>query len=944
MLESMPTQIKLDLRNGWSLISSIMIPDAPEEVSSPNYDVSRWHPTTVPSTVLNALVKNGLYPDPRIGLNNFLIPDASDEYNKANDLSKYSYLPDRRNPWKDPYWYRTEFRLDPVKPDSKVWLVFNAINYRAEVWLNGVMIADKMDMVGAFSRFRYDITTVVKEGEANCLAVKIFGPDHTGRATTQLKIFERCRQPDGESGRDIFKDVTLNGFATGYDCVPEVRDRLMGILQDVCIETTGSVSIRDPFIKTKLPLPRTDEAALTVSMDLVNATSSPRKGVCRVEIEGEVLCETTVELHSQETRNICFEPERYPALVLRNPRLWWPVGYGTPDMYSATLSFECEGGVSDVETVSFGVREVEKVIHELDGDHGLQVHINGQRVFCRGGFLVLPDTLMDSEVLNRKRYIAELEYLVNANLNTVSLEEPANMPDEFFDLCDHYGLMFWFCFYQCHWMTRNDYPEDHRLLERCGIDLVKRYRNHPSIIVQMCMNEGQTAQGQYLTWRRTVADLDGTRILIPSGYGTQSDHRQWADWIKSDTPVGANDSMPKSYTWQPHSWYFRMVREHRSWMFKMEMGSAALPTLESIKRIIPDWARPLPDAPFPLNSTWAYHGANDYYKNYDMAIRRRFGEPASLEDYCWMAHVVTADQHRAMFEAVNHRKWDVTSGFIEWKLNSAWPDVQWQIYDYYLRPTPALYYIKKACEPLHIQLNQIDSMVSAINNRLTPYRGLKACVEAYDLDAKLKWRRDATFDMAADTYKELFQIPDMQIGPVYFVRMELLDSDARVLSDNFYWLSSSKEEIGMDALGVFSSPPSFDQFAEHHDINDDGAFLALKSLPQVKLVCSKTIERIAGFLMFNVKVANPSQSLAFFIHVMAIDPDTSEEILPVYWDDNYFSLLPGEMRMLSARLPENAATDAKLQVDGWNIVHDVVSAPSEPPFFDDEQRCLHCRT
>ena len=913
---------RLYLKDNWRLKSGFLIKDDAKLISSAGYDADGWYPTSVPTTVLNALVKNGVYPDPRVGLNNFLIPDASDEYNRQNDLAKYSYLPEQRNPWKDPYWYRTEFKA-PANGQSKIWLNFNAINYRAEVWLNGIRIAGPQEMVGAFLRFRYDIMAVIKLNEINCLAVKVYGVDHPGMATTQLKVFQACRKSACDKHNDIHRDVTITDFALGYDNVPEVRDRLMGIWQDVYLECTGPVVITDPFVRTKLPLPRTDEARLTISAELTNHSALPQKGIYLGELESKTLFRESLELQPGETRTVTLSPEQHRALVLSNPRLWWPAGYGEQNLYDLTLKFEVGTEASDQKSVTFGVREVTKALHELDGDHGLRIHINGQRIFCRGGYLVVPDTLLDADLLNVQRYLVEMQYILRANLNTISMQEPANMPDEFYDLCDKLGLMFWLCFYQCSWLKTYDHPLDHKLLERCGNDIIKRYRNHPAIVVYMCMNEGGAEEDQYSTWRKSVSELDNTRIVVPSGYNDGRDHRKWPEWIKPDTPVGANDSGPKSYTWQPHSWYYRMVRENRSWMFKIEMGSAALPAMDSIRKIIPDIENHPEDAPFPLNSTWAHHGANDYYRKYDRAIRRRYGEPESLADYCWKAHLVTADQHRAMFEAAHHRKWDITSGFMQWKLNSCWPDVQWQIYDYYLRPTAAYYYIKRSCEPLHIQMSPVDSVVTVVNHHLKPQRNLKARARVFDFGMQLKWEKEIAAEVAADSYRDLFAVElPADISPVYFVNLELSDAEGRVVSDNFYWLSSVPEGDYEGTALALKNSAKFDPSAEY-PLNDRDIFLPLKNLPKVKLTQTSVLEDMGENMAVRVKLSNPSSHLAFFIRVMAVNGKNGEEILPVYWDDNYFSILPGRTKFATAILSKSRLENIKtpdVRIEGWNMM------------------------
>ena len=872
----MGAQNKLSLKERWLIKSSTQVEGEGEVISTGEFIPDGWYQTSVPSTVLSALIKNGVYPDPRVGLNDFLIPDASDEFNsriasqyvflREHDLAKYSYLPDKRNPWKDPYWYRTEFFLpDDAPPETRYWLNFKGINYRADVRLNGNKIANCEEMVGAFQRYRFDITDSVRIGKNNYLAVKIYQVDHPGTPDTQLEVFGPVRG----FHKEIMKDVTLV-MSIGYDCMPTVRDRNMGIWQEVYIDCTGPVDIINPFVTTRLPLPETSPANLNISAELVNATQSYQKGVLKgVILEDGVRFEKNVELGPRETKEIVFSSEEYPQLSLDKPRLWWPNNYGEQNLYNLSLSFEVGGEVSDEENVTFGIREITKELHELDGSYGLRLHINGKKIFCRGGY-IQPEVMFDWD---SKRMDIEVRYLTEANLNLVYFEDIPNPPEEFLNACDRYGLMFGNCFYGCYWMTPGtEHPLDIPLLSRGTIDIIKRYRNHPSLVLYMAMNEGDTREDVYEMWRKNIIELDGTRLFIPSG--SFPDYRKdIPEWIKKDTPVGMNDYPPKSYGWQEPSTYYRWVREERNWMFMIESGSASLPPIDSLRRFIPDLGKTKKGAPYPLNETWAHHGANSYYKDYDSAIRRIYGSPNSVEDYCHKGHLVTAEQHRAMFEAVNHRMWDITSGFTEWKVNSCWPSVQWQIYDWYLRPMVSFYYIKSACEPLHVQLSPIDSWVTVINNYHQPKENLLVRAKVYDFDMKLIWENSGKVNIEANRYRDIFTIPNLpNLTPIYFVKLELKDSDDNLVSNNFYWLSSKAS----------------------------ADFTDLGKLPPVKLNVSYEIENKGEEDIAHVKVENPTDKLAFFIHLAVIKGPGGEEVLPVFWEDNYFSLLPKELKEVNA--------------------------------------------
>lgn len=894
------------LKEGWLIQSTSLVSEEGDVVSTEKFVPRGWHPTSVPSTVLGALTRCGIYPDVRIGLNSFRIPDASDEFNQQHDLAKYSHLPDKRNPWKDPYWYRTEFTLPGAAKGRRVWLNFDGIHYRADVWLNGRRIADARQMAGSFSRYRFDVTDQVRLEGTNCLAVKVHPMDHPGIPETQLVPLGRCR----DYHKECMKDVGLVMFI-GYDCMGTVPDRNIGLWQDVYLEFRGPVEIRDPFVVTELPLPQTSPAVLKVSATLANATGQAQEGVLRGTIEETgATFEQAVRLGAGESKPVVFTADAYPALRIEKPRLWWPNNYGPQNLYHLVLRFEAAGQAPDQQRVAFGVRQITKELHQLDGCHGLRVCVNGQKVFCRGGY-IQPELLFDWDA---KRMEAEIHYLTEANINIVYFEDIPNPPDVFLDLCDKYGLMFGNCFYGCYWMTPGSkYPLDTELLARSTVDIIKRYRNHPSLVLYMAMNEGDTRQDVYEMWRKNILELDGTRLHIPSG--SFPDYRsdpalgkgvaqeflsrmpKVPEWIKKDLPVGTNDYYPKSYGWSGPSQYFRWVRQQRNWMFMLESGCPAPPAYDSLRRFLPDLEAAPAGPTYPLTAAWAHHDACSYFLPFDAALRRLYGQPANVLDYLAKAVLLAADEHRAMYEAANHRMWDITSGFSEWKLNAAWPSVEWQLYDWYLRPTVAYYYVKKACEPLHVQLTPLDMAVTVVNNHLEPKPGLHVEAKVYDLAGKLQWEKDANVDMPANCYREVLAVPsESDLTPVYFVALKLHDQDGNLVSDNFYWLTSK------DALDL----------------------ARLKDLPPVRLESSCVVQREGREVVARVRVKNPTDHVAFFVHLVLTKGPWGEEILPVLWDDNYFSVAPGESKVVSARVAAEDLAEAQpvVELGGWNIKSD----------------------
>lgn len=910
---------RIELREGWRLQTSFLAGTSGESVSRPGAKVDGWHETSAPRTVLCALVKDGTYPDPRYWPNPFRVPDSSAAFNEAQGLAQYSHLPAGRNPWRDPWWYRVEFDLpaDAAASERRVWLNLDALNYRADVWVNGTLVADREQLVGMFRRFRLDISAHVSAG-ANALAILIHPVDHPGDPTTQLEVYGPVRNFHTAMMNDVTEVMT-----SGYDCFPTVPDRNLGLIQEVSVDITGPVDLRDPFVRTHLDLPALDLAKITVSAELVNTSERTVSGVLEGTITAPdgstaALFSRPTTLLSHETRLLTLTPTDAASLALADPQLWWPNTYGDQPLYGLQLRFTIDGAPSAFAETRFGLRRIDRELHELDGAHGFRLRVNGQLIFQRGGY-VQPEMMFDWD---RERVAAELRYFVEANFNYVVFEDIPNPPDWYLDLCDEYGLLFWNCFYDCYWLQYNrPWDVDWQVLEDCTVDLVKRYRNHPSLIIYMSQNEGETREDVYEMWRRTVLALDDTRFLVPSG-SFPSYRTGTPPWFDRELPVGMNDYAPKSYGWNLPWVYYKFIREDRNWMFMIESGSASVPPLQSLVEFLPQLKTLGPNngesTTYPLDEAWAHFGANSYYEWFDRGLRLLYGEPADVADYVWKAHLVAYDQHRAFFEAAHHRMWEITSGFGEWKINSAFPDVQWQVYDWFLRAMPSLYAIRKACGKLAVQLCPLDGVVSVINNGFDAVTGLGVTATAYDLQAQVLGEWTGAAEMAANSYREVLTIDRPQHVPVYFVKLLLKDASGAVVADNFYWLSPRLEDYELQFNGDLRNFPANKPLALPRETP---CMAELADLEKVSLeVQTGTSAHWARSAACALTVSNPTNHLAFFIRLRLIEGDGGD-VRPAYWSDNYFSLLPGESKTVTVE----ACGGTQVVVEGFNIISATVS-------------------
>ena len=908
---------EFSLSGDWFIKSSVSVKENGEIISTGKFVPQAWYPAKVPTTVLNALVQDGVYPDPWIGLNNYKIPDVSDAFNQKYGLAKYSYIDGSINPWKDPYWFRKEFNLPGNYRGKKIWLNFDGINYRADVWLNGHQVAGQKEMVGMFQRFRYDITEYALPDQMNCLAVMIHQVDHPGLPLpgVQFEVFGKTRG----HAIDIFKDETLK-FSGGWDCAPVIRDRNMGIYQDVYITSTGPVSIENPFVITDLPLPDTSRADLKITAELKNNSKEEVKGLLTIKISlittlefpsysknlggsmADIIISKEVKLAADNVTKVDLGPSEFPLLSIHNPYLWWPNGYGKQYLHNMELTFTINGKTSDKENTIFGIREITNEIKKIGNDYGRVFFVNGQRVFCKGGWLQ-PDALQN---ISLKRVDDEARLLAKANVNMVASEDAPSPPDIVLDSYDKYGIMCWETFYQCYRMypgdtaTENN-PADHALALKEARDIIKRYRNHPSLVVWCAANEVTVAEDIYTPLRKYVSDLDGSRPFLAAS-STAWDIDKLTPYIKADLPLGTTDDGDPDYNWNPEHFYFDKILEVNKQAFRNELGVASVPVYSSLKKFIPRFSKDIKSTYFPLDSTWAEHGAwddNNYaFRGYDNAIRTLYGKPSSVEDYAKKAQYVNANSYRAMFEAANHRMWTITSGVMLWKLNDCWPSVLWQLYDWYLCQNAAYYYSQKAMEPIHIQMNANNHMITVINTLHKNLDSLNLLVEVVDFNMKTQWFRSEPVNIGADMYKELFSIPSgLHLTPVYFVKLTLRKKEGSILSENNYWLSSENK-------------PDYSTLA---------------NLEPVLVDMSGYKEEKGKECYFTVKLKNNTGKLSFFNRLVITKGDGGEEVLPTFWDSNFIILFPGEEKTVMATIATEhlGGTVPYLSIDGNKNVKSV---------------------
>jgi len=887
-------QVKL---THFSLQSSAVVTTGGDSISSTRYSAKNyWFPVTVPCTVLTGLVANKVYPDPYIGMNNMLIPDANDSFNHQYHLEQYSHLPGEPNPWKKPYWYRTTFTVPAADRGKHFELIFKGINYRAEVWLNGTMLADSARLVGMFEEFDLDASAVIHPGDNNALAVKIYPLDYPGLPSApQLQAFGDFFDNGGPTG-DIGKNVTMLS-SVGWDWIPEVHDRNMGIWQPVYLRTTGQVTISRPRIVTDLPgLPDTGLAKLSLDLDLRNHDGRPRHGTLEMTISPEtfqgerVAFKQEVTIDGSQSKTVQLNPANMPALVIRHPKLWWPNGYGEPNLYRLRLRFVEAGGVSEDTSIVFGIRTVGSVATDVNGFTRRDFYVNGRRIHLNGGAWV-PDMMLNRD---RQRYDYELRLCRNANVDMVRIWGGGlGETDDFYELADRYGLLVW----QDFWITGDtnggfkgsaDWPLQSSVFVHNVISTIYRIRNHASLLVWTGGNEGHARKELYDAMRDNVANLDGTRPFIPCSSGFSHAPKDWKGSWPDDQPAGVYSGGP--YSWQDDAQYYRLADGKKDWVFKDETGIPSQPPYNTLPKIIPNLV-PDNNLPFPLNNSWGYHDActgNGHYDTYYKAMLDRYGAPTSMRDFSDKMQLLNANGYRSIFEAAGH-KLNETGGVMLWKLNAAFPSVVWQVYDWYLEPNSGYYFMKRAIEGVHIQLNLDDSAVALVNRTYIKRPDLRYEAEVIGMTGASLFKKAGQASLDTTDVREVVSLRDIlhETSGVSFVLLSLKDASGKTISQNTYWMSPG------------------------HDFAD------LRAMPSSTVRATVVAAaKQGGLTEWTLQFTNTSPRLAFFLNPQLVR--NGEEVLPSYWSDNYFSIPAGSSVTVKVSCP--AGQSPQLRLEGWNII------------------------
>ncbi len=837
------------LKNGWEMQSSMTVTVPGSEISTPTYKPAGWYNISLPSTIIAGLLKNKHYDfDPFYGKN--LERIAGPEFDS-------------------PWWFRKEFVLSPADKGKNITLILHGINYRANVWLNGELIADSNHIIGPFRIFDLDVSAKIKYTGTNVLALQVVRPFNPNKR-----------------GGDLAIDYA--------DWIHYPSDYNGGIVNDVEIGSCDKVAVRYPLVTTTFDLPSLATAHLQVDAELINYSDKSESALIKGKINDDIIFQQEVHLQPGEAKDVNFDPRDYPQLNIKNPRIWWPWQYGQPQLNRITLEVVRNGKTGSGVTENFGIRQITS---ELIDSMSRKFIVNGKPILLRGAAWA-PDIFQRR---SGERQEQEIRLVRDMHMNIVRSE--GKLEDEhFYQLCDKYGLLVmtgWMC---CGaWQ----YPDKW--------DSVKR-------------NVAVESDRSVMYWLRNKACiltwLNGSD-MPPRDTAVERDYLNVEKDLKFPDPILATATsevskvsgrsgvkMDGPYEWVPPVyWEADSSRYGGAWSFATEISPGpSIPPMESLLKFIPE------DSLSTTNSLWQYHCGTMQFGNtniFNQALSERYGPSSTIRDFVAKAQAQNYEGHRAMMESYGLNKYNRATGVVQWMLSNPWPSLIWHTYDYYLYPAGTYFGMKKSMETLHVQYSYKSREVIINNSLLQAYNNLSVKATVYNGDGSLKYEHSISASVGADNIKRCFAIPDIEgLDSVYFLRLEMKDASAKTVSLNWYWLSKAADSLNWKKSTWFYTPQS--AFTDYQ---------GLQNLPLTPLKVGYTTEKNATETIQHIRMTNTGKAIAFFVHVRALKKKGADDILPVIFTDNYLLMAPGETRNIDCSYLNKDAGEGVpyIMTSAWNL-------------------------
>ncbi|KAM0235577.1 hypothetical protein ACHAP5_009702 [Fusarium lateritium] len=781
-----------------------------------------------------------------------------------------------------PWVYRNQFNLATGK-GRHYFLQTNGITPAADLFFNGKQIADNITQSGSYGGHSFDITSLVSE--ENALVVKVYPTDYQ------------------------------HHFAVGFvDWNPYPPDNGTGIWRDITVKQTGDVFMGPLSVLVKMDTPikngKNHQATVTVKAQARNLSKKPMQFVATANVKtpkGKHLMTLTkiIRIGSKESLTVELSTE------IQRPEVWWPAAWGQQPLYSTQLTYSMGNDISDLSPVTkFGIRTVTS---ELNTHNDTLFRVNGYPMQITGGGYT-------SDMFLRwdpDRFENIARYVLDMGMNTIRLEGKMEQPG-LYDITDRLGLMVmagWECCDRWEsWPYNHDlaedppprwYKADYETVNASIRHEAAMMQTHPSVIAFLVGSDywpDDRATRIYLDglhdagWQVPIISSAAKRgypkLLAPSGMKMEGPY----DWVP---PVYWFDREPTA------------KRFGSSFGFGSELGAGVgTPTKGSLVKFLTDedmqdlWKRPEKGLYHMSQNTSQFRDRSIYNK----ALFTRYGKPTSLDDYLTSAQMMDYEATRSQFEGYRSR-WSASrpaTGLIYWMLNNAWPSLHWNQFDYYLHPAGSYFGTKVANSVEHVAFDYFNNFIWVINHSLEQSGPRSIHVELVDLDGERISRHKIRFNTEANKSRKISDISSSikKIKDVGVLRLLLVDdSDNTVLSRNAYWLSKQKDVVDWTKTTWYWS-----------DVKQSANFTALSKMVKATITTTAYKCQLPG--EWKLQVNNTASVPAVFVQLNLMD-EYGDDVTPLTWSDNYFTLLPHEV--ITVDLTTWSTKGAVVEVKGKNV-------------------------
>jgi hypothetical protein len=671
-------------------------------------------------------------------------------------------------------------------------------------------------------------------------------------------------------------------------------------------ETTNEVS--QSMIRTYTL--DSSKAALTFRTDVHNYGSAQANVTIHgIITPGNIRFSKTVSVQGKADQKVVID-----NIVLNKPELWWPNTYGKQPLYTADVTITANSKLQDRTNFKFGIR---KFTYPIDGNR-LSIYCNGTRILAKGGNWGMDDGLKTD---TPEKYDDKMRLHAEENYTMIRNWVGMTNNKAFYEAADKYGILIWDDFWLAN-PADGPNPDNEAMFLDNATDKIKKNRHHTALALYCGRNESAPPKTLDNGLKQRTHDYDGTRIYFPNS---------------ASDPVGSGGgyavaAMPNRNNGTGIKEYFDEVPNVT---LRSECGIPNVPSLESMKKFLP------PNKLWPINESWALHDwtyhmngpANTYmdalqlykpgaftvptdnvrsqnpnatdpvfaqYKKEVLKMVEDAGKAYTLAEFHKMAQLINYENFKGVYEGLTVKR---SNGFLMWMSQSSWPSFMWQTYDWYLDTNAGYFGAKAANQPTHAIWDPRNDSIVLSNMTPKTYNHVVTNMKVFDLSGKIvseqKWE---TPTLGPDSYGIVLATAAADFAKsstdVVFIRLTVKDSSSNVLGDTLYW----------------------------HNWKNYMRYESLNSLPEVTLRASVSPKPpIAGEIgngnhLYIITLSNNGSAPAVQTRIRTISSATGEDLLPAFYSDNYFSLMPGESKTVTVEFKPKYLKGGEpiFKLSGWN--------------------------